>query len=311
MKMKSLFLILLSTCLFVKAEVQQSLRNYISSECNTLIGIDMKAVFENPVLNALMQSSQSDEMKQMKELGLTPQDVESVIIGLNSEAIASDPMAFEKQPELISISKVKEGITLAKLLEAAKANKVESKEEMIDGVKSIIMKKDGKEFVMAELADKVIAIGSKGMVKKAIALKASPSESISKNGDLTKLATDQKGLFWVVGAAPKGNAKDPNAPLDNPMASMFGDLKMFTLSVGFGEKGVLLNSDLICNNSEGADKLAMTCQLLTGFLAANENSPVKPEQIKFSKNESTVNVKVSLDPASLIKAASAAKGLAE
>ena len=313
MKTKLLFLILLIFTAALTAEDKTDLKKYISSECNTLIGMDMKSLLAIPVLNAFLQTSDSKEIKQMNELGLKPQDVNSVIIGLNSQALANDPLAFEKQPELISLSIVKKGITLEKLIAAAKENKVVTQELDIEGTKAVILNKDGKQFAMAQISDKIIAVGSLKMLKHTIALKKGASSgSVSENKELSELASSQKGLFWVVGAKPKEELKSSeDAPLDNPMKSVFGDLKLFTLSLGFTGNAIQLNSDLICNDAAGADKLAVTAQLLTGVLSLNEDSPVKADQIKFTKNESTVNVKINIDSASLIKTLEAAKGLAQ
>ena len=311
MKIKLFILILLTVSSSLLAEVNPNLKKYVSSECNTLIGIDMKSLLAIPALNAIMQSDQK-ELQQMSELGIRPQDIQSVIIGLNSNALASDPLAFEKQPELISISHVKEGITLEKLVKAAEENKVQAKRQEVDGVNVVLLNKDGKEFVMAQLDPYSIAVGSMKMVKKAIALKADSAKGrISENKKLSDLAKAQKDLFWVVGAKPQQELKSgENAPLDNPMTSVFGDLTMFTLSLGFNGKEVLLNSDLICKNKEGADRLAITGQFLTAGLAAAEDSPVKADQINFSQTNETVNIKIAIDSAALIKAVQAAKGLA-
>lgn len=303
-----LLLLILSVC--TKAVGAEDLKKYISSDCNTLIGMDMKSLMAIPAINAFLMASDSKEVKQMNELGLRPQDVDSVLIGLNSQVLASDPLAFQEQPELISLSIVKEGITLDKLIKAAQENKVVTKEEMIDGIQSVILEKDGKKFVMAQLSDKVIAVGSMKMVKKSIALKKNSSlANVTKNKELNLLANSQKDIFWVVGAKPKA-APSGDQPLDNPMNSLFSDLKMFTLSLGFSGKEIILNSDLICNNAEGAERLAITGQFLTAGLALSEDSPVKADQIKFTKKESTVNIKINIDANSLIKTVEAAKGLA-
>ena len=313
MKIKLLILLFGLYTTSLHAEVADDLKKYISSECNTLIGMDMKGLLAIPALNAFLQTSDSKEIQQMNELGLKPQDVNSVIIGLNSQALANDPLAFEKQPELISLSVVKEGITLEKLIEAAKKNKVEAKEEEIDGVKSVLLTKDGKTFVMSQISDKIIAVGSPKMVKKTIALKkGTASGSISESKELADLAAAQKGLFWLVGAKPKADLKSAaDAPLDNPMNSVFGDLKLFTLSLGFTGKEILFNSDLICNDAAGAERLAVTAQFLTAALSMSEDSPVKADQLKFTKKDATVNVKINIDSAALIKTLEAAKGLAQ
>ena len=314
MKSKFLFLAILLALTSLHAEVKTSLKKFVSSECNTLIGIDMKSLLAIKEIDAYMKSSENDQLKQMNELGLKPQDIESVIIGLNSEKLASDPMSFEKEPELISISHVKDGVTFDRLIEAAKGSKVETKIETIDGTKAAILTKDGKEFVMVELAEKTIAVGSRKMVQKALALKGGASTgSINDKKALADLAQAQKGIFWVIGAKPEAKpaANAEGAPLDNPMNSLFGSLKMFTLSLAVNEKEMKLHSDLICKDPAGADQLAMTAQLMTGFLAANEDSPVKADQIKFSKNNETLSVNVSIDKQALMKTLEAAQGLAE
>lgn len=308
MKLKVLFFTLL---LLASTGSAEDLKKFISSDCNTLIGMDMKSLMAIPAVNAFLMASDSKEVKQMNELGLRPQDVNSVLIGLNSQALASDPLAFQQQPELISLSVVKEGITLEKLIKAAQENKVSAKEEEIDGIKSVLLEKDGKKFVMAQLTDNVIAVGSMKMVKKSIALKkSSSSDSISENKELIQLANAQKDIFWVVGSKPKAEVKSADEPLDNPANTLFSDLKMFTLSFTFADNSILFNSDLICNDKEGAERLAVTGQFLTAGLALNEDSPVKGDQIKFSTKESTLNIKIKIDSKSLIKTVEAAKGLA-
>lgn len=314
MKSQHLFLAFFICIFSLSAEVPTNLKKYVSSDCNTLIGIDMKAVLAIPAIQAALTSGENKELKQLDDLGLKPQDIDSVIIGLNTEKLASDVMAFEKQPDLISISNVKEGITFDKLVTAAEKEKVKTAVKTVSGVRTVELNKDGKVFVMAELSPKTIAVGSKDMVMKAISLKSGQaSGSISENLELSKLADAQKEIFWVVGAKPKTNpaAAGDEKPLDNPMNSLFGDLKLFTIGLTYTEKEVKLNSNLICNTEAGAAQMAMTGQLMTGFLAASEDSPVKADQIKFSTEKTTVNIKLNIDTAAILKAAAAAKNLAE
>ena len=312
MKIKPVFLTLLIIALNLSAEVKTNLKNFISSECNTLIGIDMKGILSIPAFSTILNSSGNKELNQLDDLGLRPQDINSVVIGLNTEKLASDPMSFEKQPELISISTVKDGITFDKLINAAKEKKVKTEVKTVSGVRTVDLHKDGKVFVMAEITPKVIAVGSKGMIAKAIALKAGQeSGSVLENKELTKLADSQTDLFWVVGSKPQAKPADPNQPLDNPMTGLFGDLKLFSISLAYQEDVVKVNSDLICKTEAGAASMAMTGQLMTGLLSASEDSPVKAEQIKFTKDKSTLNVKINIPAAALLKTLAAAKGLAE
>jgi len=272
----------------------------------------MKSILAIPAIKTVLNSSDNKELQQLDDLGLKPQDIDSVIIGLNSEKLSSDPMAFEKQPDLISISNVKDGITFDKLVAAAKEQKVKTEVKTVSGVRTVNLEKDGKVFVMAELAPKTIAVGSKAMIEKAIALKGGQaSGSIIENKELNKLADSQKEIFWVVGKKPKAKPAAEGQPLDNPMANVFGDLNLFSISLGYTEKEVKLNSDLICNTEAGASQMAMTAQLMTGLLAAAEDSPVKADQIKFTQEKSTLNIKVNIDTAAMMKALAAAKGLAE
>ncbi len=299
-----IFLFFCFFCL-VAAGAEPSLRKMVPVECNFLLEIDMKAVVEHPVFKGFLMTTKDKNLQIMRELELSPEGVEYVVIGSNSEDFFKGGFeSAEEKVDFVAVCRLKKegGIKLDKVYEAAKLKNPEliSKEDF-EGYPAVVLKEKGQDIIFIEKGGELLLAGSREMVKKSLALKDAALKNFEENKELVNLVDKQKGLFKFVGQIPTFKKPSGDQPLDNPLASFFGEVNYFVLGITLDEKGVLLDTSLICKSDEAANNLSITMQFLTGMLAANEKSPVKAEQIKISNVEKVINVQISLDPASLGK----------
>ena len=299
-------------CFSAYAEIDRQQIKSIPVECNTLVAIDMEKIMANPILSKLILDSSNKNMKKINDLGITPADVESVIIGFNSTKMIHKPAAFEKQPEIIAVTRVQTGVSLEKIAETAKKDNAEVKLHKLEGFNAAKIKKSGKEFTLLQLEKDVIVIGSLELIKKSIELKKSGGDSILKDKQIGKLSAEQKSMFWIVGRAPEEkNNTDSGEPLDNPQEDLMKSIEMFTLNLGLEEGILKISSKLFHKDEESAKKFLSMVQFIVTVATSQDGSPVKSDQVKLSSMNNTVKIQISMDLLSLGKAIKAAKKMAE
>ena len=271
-------------------------QKYIPAKCNTLIGINMTKILTVPQIKAILADKENPNIKELYSLGMGPEDVESVIIGMDSEKLAADPNTNE--PPVIAVSTLKSGISIEKIIEAAKNDKVEVTEKAFKEAQVFLMKKDGKTMAMTKLNANTVAVGSSDLIKRAILLNKGGTDNITTNKSIAALAKDKKSMFWAVGTVPKPKAESGEEPLDNPQLDMMKKIRSFNFDADFN-KILNLGLALNCEDANVAGQLMAMAQFGLGALAAQEGSPIKADMIKVTTNDTTVSVKVTVDEKTL------------
>ncbi|MCM8532883.1 MAG: hypothetical protein NE330_17070 [Lentisphaeraceae bacterium] len=273
---------------------------YIPATCNTLMGFNIEKIVTIPALKEVLKDENNKELKEMRSFGLAPEEMSSILIGMNSEAAAANPTEFDKDPEVIIIAKMKTPVDTKKIIEGAKKEKVEIKEVSYKKTPVTLMKKDGKTMAMTKLGDNLLAIGGTKMIKRAILLKTGAStENVSSKSHLMKNIKNDK-MIWAVGTLPPMPKPGPNEPMANPAAGAAEQIKGFAVD-GDYEKEATLNVSLMCKSDQGAAQLSAMAQLFIGMATSSPESPLKPDALKMSTEGANILFTLKLDQETLDK----------
>lgn len=292
---------LLSTSFLIFTQAVES-TEFIPQDCNTLIGLDIDNVMKASELKELLTDKNNTDLKELKSLGISPENINSVLIGIDSNKAAADPVAFQKNPDILAIIKMKSAVNLSHIIARARQENITITEENFNGKAIKTLSKKDKDMTIAELQKGLIAIGNKTLLKKAISIKNdNATKSVRKNTKLMKLIPKDQ-IFWMAGTTPHFPPPGPNDPLSNPTASAAAQINAFTLSGSFNQT-LQLNAKLLCKTPQAAAQLGAMTQLMIGMVTANPEFPIKAENLKLSTVKENILFDIKLDKAALRKLA--------
>jgi hypothetical protein len=291
-------------CLFiltVGASVNAGENNkYIPASCNTLMGLNVAKITKIPAFQAILNDTSNTDLNELKSYGLSPDNISSVLIGMDTNKAATDPINFEKNPDVIIIATMNNVIDISKILESAKKEKVTIKSVNYKGVPVTLMTKEGKTMALTSLGEKTLAIGGSDMIKRAILLKQGESkDSFTNNKELSQLIKTEK-MLWLVGNIPAMPAVSPEQAMGNPMANAATQIKAFTLDGDYA-KELAINANLLCKTAQAAAQLSAMGQMVLGMATSNPDSPIKPGALKLTTEESTIKISLNLDQETIQK----------
>ncbi|MCH2206846.1 MAG: hypothetical protein MK132_13390 [Lentisphaerales bacterium] len=274
----------------------------LPQDCNALIGLDIDNIMKVPELKELLTDKNNDDLKELKSLGLSPENIISVLIGIDGNKAAADPEAFQKNPDILALIKLKSSINLTHIVNRARQENIAITKEFFNGIALKTLSKNNKKMTISELKKGVIAIGAKNLLKKAISLKTGTAlKTVNDNSRLINLIP-KKQMFWIAGTTPHFPPPGPNDPLSNPTASAAAQINAFTLSGNFNQI-LQLNAKLLCKTPQAAAQLGAMTQLMIGMTTANPDFPIKAENLKVSTNRENIEFDVKLDKTALRKIA--------
>ena len=117
------------------------------------MGFDMAKIVSIPELKNFINDKKNSELQELRSLGLAPENIKSLIIGMDTEKAAKDPIGFQANPEVIIFAKMKSAVDTKSIISKAREDNVEITQENFAGYTVSKMKKDDKNMSMAKLAD--------------------------------------------------------------------------------------------------------------------------------------------------------------
>ena len=239
--MKKLSL-LICACFFSLALQAQDLTKLIPENCNTVITLNIEKIAALPQFKALLTSSKNAELEELIQMGLGPDNLTSLTIALNTTKAASNPLAFQANPDALLLLSTKSGFNYDDAIAKGKAkDKSGAKFSELDfnGIKITVVKKEGADFGIAKLNGSTIAMGGIDILKKSLLLQKDKSgKSIAANSELTALLKNNTQMLSIHGLFPELPAKLISHPL-------MKEVKSLSITADILE-GLTLKTSIIC-----------------------------------------------------------------
>ncbi len=259
----------------------------IPSSCDVISKINVaKAMHVKTITSNVVKSrNNNQETEKLKEIGLVPENINTIFIGLDSSSGSQ-----KTPPNGISIISTKTSINMNKIVEYIKSKSDEKIASVKQGQYTLhIIPANDKQYKTAivKIDDKVAIFGTETTVIKSLNLLSGKGDNVLKNSSLMNLVSKSNGdsLIWLAAVLPqdKINSLGQNSP----------KIKSGFITVNY-DKEFKINGIINCPSPKDVNTIMAPLQMVTALIAMNPDSGLTANDIHISSEKNTITLNITI-----------------